>query len=118
MIMKQRCSGDKLWSKGKLFLNRALSVSKDGGECQIIGPRSDMRQVVSEVHREMETINQCFLGGGSAPTKKRESASIKTKLINNWEKKMYHVMLLNLPKTDDNMTFTHSATITSTNRPW
>lgn len=62
MIMKQHRSGDKLCSKGKLFLIRALSVSKDSGECEIIGPGSDMRQVVSEVHSEMETINRCFLG--------------------------------------------------------
>lgn len=62
MIMKQHCPGDKLCSKGKLFLVRALSVSKDSGECDIIGPGSDMRQVVSEVHREMDTINPRFLG--------------------------------------------------------
>lgn len=62
MIMKQHCSGDKLCSKGKLFLIRALGVSKDSSECGIIGPGSDMRQVVSEVHGEMETINRCFLG--------------------------------------------------------
>lgn len=62
MVMKQHCSGDKLCSKGKLFLIRALSVSKDSEECEIIGPGSDMRQVVSEVHTEMETINPCILG--------------------------------------------------------
>lgn len=62
MIMKQHCSGDKLCSKGKLFLIRALGVGKDSGECRIIGPGSDMRQVVREVHGEMETINRRFLG--------------------------------------------------------
>lgn len=60
MLMKQHCSGDKLCSKSKLFLIRALSVSKDSGE--ITGPGNDMRQVVSEVHSKMETINPGFFG--------------------------------------------------------
>lgn len=81
MIMKQHCSGDKLCSKGKLFLIRALSVSKDGGECGIIGPGSDMRQVVGEVHSEMEAINPCFLG--EELLQQKGTISIKNKLINN-----------------------------------
>lgn len=36
-------------------------MRKDNGGRQIIGPGSDMRQVVSEVHEEMETINPHFL---------------------------------------------------------
>lgn len=83
MIMKQHCSGDKLCSKGKLFVIRALSVSKDSGECEIIGPGSVMRQVVSEVHNKREAINHFFLGGEAAPTEKKGTASIKNKLLEN-----------------------------------
>lgn len=49
MQMSQHCSGDKLCSKSKLFLIRVLSVSKDKGECEIIGLGNDIRQVASEV---------------------------------------------------------------------
>lgn len=69
MIMRQLCFGDKFCSKGKLFVTRALSVSKDSGECRIIGPGSVMRQVVSKVHCKMETINHIFWGEEAAPTK-------------------------------------------------
>jgi len=62
MIMKQHCCANKLCSQNKLFVIRALSVSKDSGECGIIGPGSDMREVVSEVHSEMESINPVFFG--------------------------------------------------------
>lgn len=80
MLMNRHCPGDKLCSKSKLFLIRTLSVSKDSGECKIIGPGSDMRQVVSEVQCEMETINPCFLGGATAPTKRN---CLNKKLFNN-----------------------------------
>lgn len=42
MVMKQRCSSDKS-SKGKLFVIRALGVSKDNGKCELICPGSAMR---------------------------------------------------------------------------
>ena len=75
--MKQHCSGDKLCSKSKLFLIRALSVCKDSGECGIIGPGSDTRQVVSKVHGKMESINPCFF----FLLQQKGTVSIKNKLI-------------------------------------
>ena len=69
MQMKQDCSGDKLCSKSKLFLIRVLSVSRDSGEWEIIGPGNDLRQVVCEVRCEMRTINPGGFGGESVLTK-------------------------------------------------
>lgn len=57
MLMKQHCSGDKLCSKSKLFLVRALSVSRDSSV-----PGSDIRQVVSKVHCKIKTINSWVFG--------------------------------------------------------
>lgn len=82
MIMKQHCSGDKLCSKGKLFVIRALSVSKDSGECEIIGPGSVMRQVVREVYSKMGAINHFFLGE-KLLLQKKGTVVIKNKLQKN-----------------------------------
>lgn len=66
MLMKRHCSGDKLCSKSKLFLIRALCMSVDSSECEIISAGSDTRQGKLVKFTEEQTgKSSCFLGWGA-----------------------------------------------------